>query len=137
MSPRWLRMDWAILGMAAWWAWLPGMAYAQEPDTTPPKFVLPPITVSVTRSSLPLTKTPHAVQLVDKSQISDAKPTWALDPRVWEPRSVRGAGREGVPRRHPPDPPRRPGPAHQPGPGGGGPDRSAAGVVLGAVRQCL
>ena len=79
MSPRWLRMDWAILGMAAWWAWLPGMAYAQEPDTTPPKFVLPPITVSVTRSSLPLTKTPHAVQLVDKSQISDAKPTWGLD----------------------------------------------------------
>src|SRR6059036_1592276 len=79
MSPRWLRMDWAILGMAAWWAWLPGMAYAQEPDTTPSKFVLPPITVSVTRSSLPLTKTPHAVQLVDKSQISDAKPTWGLD----------------------------------------------------------
>ncbi len=73
MKPRWL------MGMAAWWAWLPGMAYAQEPDTTPPKFVLPPITVSATRSTLPLSKTPHAVQLVDKAQISDAKPTWGLD----------------------------------------------------------
>src|SRR2546426_5041263 len=73
MKPRWL------IGMAAWWAWLPGMAYAQEPDTTPPKFVLPPITVSATRSTLPLSKTPHAVQLVDKAQISGAKPTWGLD----------------------------------------------------------
>src|SRR2546427_281260 len=73
MKSRWL------IGMAAWWAWLPGMAYAQEPDTTPPKFVLPPITVSATRSTLPLSKTPHAVQLVDKAQISGAKPTWRLD----------------------------------------------------------
>ena len=73
MKSRWL------IGMAAWWAWLPGMAYAQEPDTTPPKFVLPPITVSATRSTLPLSKTPHAVQLVDKAQISGAKPTWGLD----------------------------------------------------------
>src|SRR5437879_7134541 len=73
MKSRWL------IGMAAWWAWLPGMAYAQEPDTTPPKFVLPPITVSATRSTLPLSKTPHAVQLVGKAQISGAKPTWGLD----------------------------------------------------------
>ncbi len=81
MSPRWLwsLMGWSLMGMAAWWAWLPGMAYAQEPDTTPPKFVLPPITVSATRSTLPLSKIPHAVQLVDKAQISDAKPTWGLD----------------------------------------------------------
>src|SRR6266581_4643739 len=81
MSPRWLwsLMGWSLMGMAAWWAWLPGMAYAQEPDTTPPKIVLPPITVSATRSTLPLSKIPHAVQLVDKAQISDAKPTWGLD----------------------------------------------------------
>src|SRR3989454_6887823 len=73
MKPRW------VIGMAAWWAWPPGMAYAREPDPPPPKFALPPITVSATRSTLPLSKTPHAVPLVDKAQISGAKPPWGLD----------------------------------------------------------
>ena len=67
------------IAMSAWRAWLPGMAYAQEPDTMPPRVVLPAITVSATRSTLPLSKTPRAVQLVDKAQISNAKPTWGLD----------------------------------------------------------
>jgi iron complex outermembrane receptor protein len=40
---------------------------------------LPPVTVSVTRAELPFTKTPLAVQLLDKSQISRARPMWGLD----------------------------------------------------------
>jgi len=58
---------------------VPVMASGQEPDTTPPKVVLPPITVSAARSTLPLSKIPRAVQVVDKAQISGAKPTWGLD----------------------------------------------------------
>src|SRR6266511_4365051 len=81
MSPRAPRsLTWrAAIAMSAWRAWLPGMAYAQEPDTMPPRVVLPAITVSATRSTLPLSKTPRAVQIVDKAQISNAKPTWGLD----------------------------------------------------------
>ena len=57
--------------------WLPLVLSAQRPDSTP--VTLLPITVSVTRASLPLTKIPLAVQLVERAQISRARPTWGLD----------------------------------------------------------
>ena len=51
---------------------------AQQPDTTKP-YILPPTTVSVTRTELPLTKVPLSVHSVDRAEISRAKPTWGLD----------------------------------------------------------
>jgi iron complex outermembrane recepter protein len=79
-----VTLKWRLgIGMAACWLWLPRGGIAQQRDTSPPspspQVVLPPITVSATRSTLPLSKTPRAVQLVDKRQISAAKPTWGLD----------------------------------------------------------
>jgi len=50
----------------------------QSPDTTKP-YTLRPITVSVTRAELPLTKIPLSIQSVDRQQISRARPTWGLD----------------------------------------------------------
>ncbi len=61
----------------------------------------------------------------------------ALDPRLREPRRVRRARGQGPGGRHPADPARRPGPAHQPRPGRGGPHRSPPRLVLGALRQRL
>src|SRR2546426_1548652 len=68
---------WRRLGLAAS-LWLPLALSAQRPDSTPPVPLLP-ITVSVTRAPLPLTKIPLAVQLVERAQISRARPTWGLD----------------------------------------------------------
>src|SRR5919198_5892586 len=69
--------------MMRWAAWLalwaaPATLSGQTPDTTKP-FVLPPTTVSVTRTALPLTKVPLSIQTVDGAQISGARPTWGLD----------------------------------------------------------
>src|SRR5438105_3793338 len=61
---------------------------AQQRDTTarPPQpaeslrvYTLPPAVVSVTRANPPLNRIPQAVQLVDKADISRARPTWGLD----------------------------------------------------------
>ncbi|PYP74190.1 MAG: hypothetical protein DMD41_02915 [Gemmatimonadetes bacterium] len=68
---------WRRLGLAAS-LWLPLALSAQRPDSTP-RVTLLPITVSVTRAPLPLTKIPLAVQLVERAQISRARPTWGLD----------------------------------------------------------
>src|SRR4051812_37000048 len=51
---------------------------AQQQDTTKP-YTLPPTTVSVTRTDLPLTKVPLSIQTLDRAAISRAKPTWGLD----------------------------------------------------------
>src|SRR5919109_2656299 len=67
---------------------LPGAAAAQQRDTTPrpPQpadslkvYTLPPAVVSVTRGNPPIRRIPQAVQLVDKADISRARPTWGLD----------------------------------------------------------
>ena len=71
-SVRW------ILGGVAMWCLLPAATYAQTPDTLKP-YILPPMTVTVTRTVLPLSKTPRAVQTVDRAEISRARPTWGLD----------------------------------------------------------
>ncbi|HMG17142.1 MAG TPA: TonB-dependent receptor [Gemmatimonadales bacterium] len=70
-------MRW-LMGMVAMWCLPPGNAYGQTPDTLKP-YTLPPTTVSVTRTVLPLAKTPHAVQSVSRSEISAARPMWGLD----------------------------------------------------------
>src|ERR671925_1746915 len=67
---------------------LPGAVAAQQRDTTPrpPQpadslkvYTLPPAVVSVTRGNPPIRRIPQAVQLVDKADISRARPTWGLD----------------------------------------------------------
>ncbi len=65
-------------GVVAMWCLLPGATYGQTPDTLKP-YTLPPTTVTVTRAALPLSKTPRAVQTVDRAEISAARPTWGLD----------------------------------------------------------
>ncbi len=66
------------------------LADAQQRDTTPPTsplgptdslrvYTLPPAVVSVTRANPPINRIPQAVQLVDKTEISRARPTWGLD----------------------------------------------------------
>lgn len=63
----------------------PGVATAQQPDTTARPadslkvYTLPPAVVSVTRANPPINRIPQAVQLVEKAQISRARPTWGLD----------------------------------------------------------
>src|SRR6266853_1654171 len=69
--------------MMRWTAWIalcaaPRTLSGQTPDTTKP-MTLAPLTVSVTRTKLPLTKVPLSVQMVDRAQISRARPTWGLD----------------------------------------------------------
>src|SRR5213594_5103262 len=62
-------------------------AAAQQRDTTaPPRsadslqvYTLPPAVVSVTRANPPIRKIPQAVQLLEKTEISRARPTWGLD----------------------------------------------------------
>jgi iron complex outermembrane receptor protein len=58
--------------------WLPAVLAGQQPDTTP-KYTLPPVTVSVTRSTLPLSKTPLAVQVLNKDDVSRGRSTMGLD----------------------------------------------------------
>src|SRR2546426_4242276 len=61
------------------------IALAQQPDTTARAadslkvYTLPPTVVSVTRGNPPINRIPQAVQLVDKPEISRARPTWGLD----------------------------------------------------------
>lgn len=63
----------------------PGVATAQQPDTSARPadslkvYTLPPAVVSVTRANPPISRIPQAVQLVEKAQISRARPTWGLD----------------------------------------------------------
>src|SRR5260370_34239520 len=64
-------------GAARGWAPL-GLGGQAPADTTKP-YPLPPLTVSVTRAELPLTKVPLSIHSVDRAQISRAKPTWGLD----------------------------------------------------------
>src|SRR5216117_1916977 len=58
---------------------------AQQRDTTARPadslrvYTLPPAVVSVTRGNPPINRIPQAVQLVDKTEISRARPTWGLD----------------------------------------------------------
>jgi iron complex outermembrane recepter protein len=72
---------WRVSWLAA--GWLPRLLCAQQtppavPDTTP-RFTLSPITVSVTRAPLLLTKTPLAIQIVGRDRISRGRPIWGLD----------------------------------------------------------
>lgn len=73
------RRWWGALGLAAGRCLLAGPACSQQPVDSAKVYQLPPVTVSVTRAALPFTQTPLAVQLLDKSQISRARPTWGLD----------------------------------------------------------
>src|SRR6184192_2985730 len=62
-------------------------AGAQQRDTTPPSrladslrvYTLPPAVVSVTRANPPINRIPQAVHLLEKTEISQARPTWGLD----------------------------------------------------------
>jgi iron complex outermembrane receptor protein len=69
----------AVLGLLC-----PHAGAAQQPDTTPSHdslkvYTLPPTVVSVTRSNQRLSHVPQAVQLIEKTEISRARPTWGLD----------------------------------------------------------
>jgi iron complex outermembrane recepter protein len=71
---------WCTLASGA--GWLVGAAaHAQQSDTTTARkaVALPAVSVSATRSTLPLAKVPLSVQIVDRRQISVARPTWGLD----------------------------------------------------------
>ncbi|HWC73141.1 MAG TPA: TonB-dependent receptor [Gemmatimonadales bacterium] len=52
--------------------------HGQSADTTK-AYTLPPATVSVTRTTLPLTKVPQSIATIDRDAISRARPTWGLD----------------------------------------------------------
>ncbi len=54
-------------------------AYAQQPDTVLTTYTLPVLTVSATRTTLPLAKVPLSIQIVGRQQINRARPTWGLD----------------------------------------------------------
>src|SRR5213592_4762939 len=71
-SVRWLACA------AALWC-VPLALRGQTPADTAKPYPLPPLTVSVTRTELPLTKVPLSIQTVDRQQISQARPTWGLD----------------------------------------------------------
>jgi iron complex outermembrane recepter protein len=71
---RWLRCLAAGAGCL-----LAVPAQAQQPDTAAPAVALPAITVSATRTTLPLPQVPRAVQILDRRQISAGRPTWGLD----------------------------------------------------------
>jgi iron complex outermembrane recepter protein len=67
------------------WVTLAWPVAAQQRDTTRAArdslkvYTLPPAVVSVTRANPPLRNVPLAVQLVEKREISEARPTWGLD----------------------------------------------------------
>src|SRR5437764_11064064 len=71
--------------VAVWCSLLARPSSAQQRDTTtPPRdslkvYTLPPAVVSVTRANPPISKIPLAVHLVEKTDISRARPTWGLD----------------------------------------------------------
>src|SRR5256712_12850964 len=71
--------------VAVWCSVLARPSSAQQRDTpAPPRdslkvYTLPPAVVSVTRANPPISKIPLAVHLVDKTEISRARPTWGLD----------------------------------------------------------
>src|SRR5216117_296544 len=71
-SVRWLACA------AALWC-VPLALRGQTPADTAKPYPLPPLTVSVTRAELPLSKVPQSVHTLDRAQISGAKPTWGLD----------------------------------------------------------
>src|SRR5436189_3999681 len=71
-SVRWLACA------AALWC-VPLALRGQTPADTAKPYPLPPLTVSVTRTELPLRKVPLSIHTVDRAQISRAKPTWGLD----------------------------------------------------------
>src|SRR5258708_32451418 len=73
------RLGWGGLGLAVGRCLLAGRGGSQQPVDSAKVYHLPPVTVSVTRADLPFTKTPLAVQLLDKPQISRARPPWGLD----------------------------------------------------------
>jgi len=54
-------------------------AYAQRPDTALTTHPLPVLTVSATRTTLPLAKVPLSIQIVERQQVNRARPTWGLD----------------------------------------------------------
>jgi len=62
----------AVSILALTWASTASAVTAQRPDT------LPPVTVTVTRADLPLTRLPFAVAVVNKGDLA-ARPTWGLD----------------------------------------------------------
>src|SRR5258706_8989091 len=63
---------------AALWC-VPLALLAQTPADTTKPYPLPPLTVSVTRAELPLSKVPLSVHSVDRAQISRSRPKWQLD----------------------------------------------------------
>src|SRR2546422_5499612 len=71
--------------LAVWCSVLARPSSAQQRDTTtPPRdslkvYTLPPAVVSVTRANPPISKIPLAVHLVDKTEITRARPTRGLD----------------------------------------------------------
>src|SRR5436190_16095660 len=74
-------MTWSVRWLAcaaALWC-VPLALRGQTPADTAKPYPLPPLTVSVTRTELPLTKVPFAVHEVARAQISRARPTWGLD----------------------------------------------------------
>lgn len=82
----WGRTVRAVLALAAVCATPPATAVAQQRDTTTVRstdslkvYTLPPTVVSVTRANPPINRIPQAVQLVDKTEISRARPTLGLD----------------------------------------------------------
>src|SRR5437660_7090392 len=78
---------------------------AQQRDTTarPPQpaeslrvYTLPPAVVSVTRANPPINRIPQAVQLLEKTDISRARPTWGLDEALVSVPGVYAANRYNV-----------------------------------------
>jgi iron complex outermembrane receptor protein len=54
-------------------------AYAQQADTVLTTYTLPGLTVSASRTTLPLAKVSRSIQIVERQQINRARPTWGLD----------------------------------------------------------
>jgi len=69
-----------LAAVGLWWVLvLSRPLHAQQPDTLLPSHVLAPITVSATRTTVPITKVPLAIHVVERDRISRARPTWGLD----------------------------------------------------------
>jgi len=77
-----------VAALAALWSTWSRAGAAQQRDTTTPSprptdslkvYTLPPAVVSVTRANPPINRIPQAVQLIEKTAISQARPTWGLD----------------------------------------------------------
>jgi iron complex outermembrane receptor protein len=75
-------MRWIVVVAAVFLPPLP--VFGQTPQTPPApdtlkRYTLPPTTVSVTRSELPLSKVPLAIHSVDWARVSRSRPTLGLD----------------------------------------------------------